>query len=70
MRPRLANTYYMGKMLTNEGNRSRRNGRNRPHPISDIRQKAAHANISGMLIAKNAPNKENAMKLMEFLAER
>ena len=27
-----------------------------------------HVNISGMLMAKNAPNRGNALKLMEFLA--
>jgi iron(III) transport system substrate-binding protein len=27
-----------------------------------------HVNISGVLLTKNAPNKDNAIKLMEFLA--
>ena len=26
-----------------------------------------HINISGLALAKNSPNKENAIKLMEFL---
>ena len=29
----------------------------------------AHINISGIGLAKNAPNKENALKLIEFLTE-
>jgi iron(III) transport system substrate-binding protein len=30
--------------------------------------RGTHVNISGMALAKNAPNKANAVKLMEFLA--
>ena len=30
--------------------------------------RGTHVNISGMAMAKNAPNRENAVKLMEFLA--
>ena len=29
-----------------------------------------HVNISGLALAKNAPNKANAMKLMEFMVSR
>ena len=31
-------------------------------------ERGAHVNISGMALAKNAPNKENAIKLVEFLS--
>jgi iron(III) transport system substrate-binding protein len=30
--------------------------------------RGTHVNISGMAMAKNAPNRANALKLMEFLA--
>ncbi len=30
--------------------------------------RGSHVNISGMALAKHAPNKANALKLMEFLA--
>ena len=30
--------------------------------------RGTHVNISGMALAKHAPNKENALKFMEFLA--
>ena len=30
--------------------------------------RGSHVNISGMALAKNSPNKANALKLMEFLA--
>ena len=31
--------------------------------------RGTHVNISGMALAKNAPNKDNAVKLMEFLSD-
>jgi iron(III) transport system substrate-binding protein len=30
--------------------------------------RGSHVNVSGMALTANAPNKENAIKLMEFLA--
>ena len=30
--------------------------------------RGTHVNISGMVLAKNAPNKDNAIQLMEFLS--
>jgi iron(III) transport system substrate-binding protein len=30
--------------------------------------RGSHVNVSGMALAKNAPNKDNALKLMEFLS--
>ncbi len=65
----VANTYYMGKMATNE-----------KHPEQKDWAKAArivfptwddgttHVNISGMAMTKHAPNRDNALKLMEFLS--
>jgi iron(III) transport system substrate-binding protein len=35
----------------------------------NTKDRGTHVNISGMALAKNAPNKENALKLMEFLSE-
>lgn len=32
------------------------------------KDRGTHVNISGVALAKNAPNKDNAIKLMEFLA--
>ena len=53
-----------------EGTRSRRNG---PASIKVIfptsgPTAATHVNISGMALAKYAPNHDNAVKLMEFLS--
>jgi iron(III) transport system substrate-binding protein len=34
----------------------------------DIDGKGTHVNVSGMVMAKHAPNRQNAKKVMEFLA--
>ena len=50
-------------------NRSKKNGRASVKllfPNADNR--GTHVNISGMALAKHAPNKGNALKLMQFLA--
>ena len=67
----LGNTYYVGLMLTNEKDPSSRNG---PRSIKVIfpdfgADGGTHVNISGMALAKYAPNRDNAVKLMEFLSE-
>ena len=65
----LANSYYVGQMKNAEpGTDARKWG----DAIKVIRPTFAksggtHANISGAAVAKNAPNKANAVKLLEFL---
>ncbi|WP_373506132.1 Fe(3+) ABC transporter substrate-binding protein [Aestuariivirga sp.] len=65
----LANTYYMGKMLTNEAEPEQQDWAKAVKIVfpasSDF---GTHVNISGMMLTANAPNKDNALKLMEFLA--
>lgn len=65
----IANTYYMGLMQTNEKEPEQKQWAASARilfPSSpDI---GTHVNISGMMLTKSAPNKENAVKLMEFLA--
>ena len=65
----IANTYYMGKMLTDDQEPEQKEWAKSLRIIfpasSDF---GTHVNISGMLMAKNAPNRANALKLMEFLA--
>ena len=49
--------------------RTRRNGRKRSRSSSRLRADGGtHVNISGMALAKNAPNRDNAVKLMQFLS--
>lgn len=65
----LGNTYYMGAMLTNEKEPEQKDWANSAKilfPNSDDR--GTHVNISGVVMAKNAPNPEAAVKLIEFLS--
>ena len=65
----IANTYYMGKMMTNDAEPEQKEWANAARIIfPSSADMGTHVNISGMLLAKNAPNKANALKLMEFLA--
>ena len=62
----VGNTYYMALML----------GKDEQKPWAEsvriefpkFANGGTHMNISGMAMTKSAPNKENALKLMEFLA--
>lgn len=65
----IANTYYMGLMQNNEKEPEQKDwaaASRMLFPTSD--SMGTHVNISGMLMTKSAPNKDNALKLMEFLA--
>ncbi|WP_428036947.1 Fe(3+) ABC transporter substrate-binding protein [Amphritea sp.] len=66
----LGNSYYFGKMITNEEQPEQKewaNAVNLIFPNQDDR--GAHMSISGAALTKYAPNKESAIKLMEFLSE-
>lgn len=65
----LGNTYYMGLMETNEDNPEQKQWAAAVKvlfPNSDDR--GTHVNVSGMVMAKYAPNRNEAVELMEFLA--
>lgn len=65
----LGNTYYVGLMMTNEENPEQKNWAAAINILfPNANDRGTHVNISGMAMAKNAPNPENARKLMEFLA--
>jgi iron(III) transport system substrate-binding protein len=61
----LGNSYYLGKMVNDPKQVSWAESVyiNFPNQNTD----GTHVNISGMAMAKYAPNKDNALKLMEFL---
>lgn len=61
----IGNTYYYGKMLENEEQRPWAEAVNIVFPNQDGR--GMSMNISGVSLIKNAPNRDNAVKLMEFL---
>ncbi|OSQ34748.1 MULTISPECIES: Fe(3+) ABC transporter substrate-binding protein [Thalassospira] len=62
----IGNTYYFGKMMDNEEQRPWAEAVNIVFPNQDGR--GMSMNISGMSLIRSAPNQENAVKLMEFLA--
>lgn len=64
----IGNTYYMGKMITNEKNPEQKDWAAAVNIIFPTMPRGgAHMNVSGMAMAKHAPNRANAQKLMEFL---
>ena len=65
----IANTYYMGLMQTNEKEPEQKEWAAASRILfPSSAEMGTHVNISGMLLTKNAPNKDNALALMEFLA--
>ncbi len=63
----LINSYYIGKMLDNEEQSQWAAAVNMVFPNQEDR--GTHVNISGMALTKSAPNKDHAIKLMEFLSD-
>jgi len=61
----IGNTYYYGKMLDNDEQRPWAESVNIVFPNQADR--GMSMNISGMSLIKGGPNRENAVKLMEFL---
>lgn len=63
----LGNSYYLGKMLENEEQIPWAESVYINFPGQNAN--GTHVNVSGMAMAKHAPNRDNAVKLMEFLTE-
>ena len=61
----VGNTYYMGKMLKDAEQQAWADSVNIVFPTFE--NGGTHVNISGIALTKAAPNKENAIKMMEFL---
>jgi len=65
----VANTYYMGKMATNEKNPEQKDWANAVRIVFPNQgDRGSHVNISGAAVTKSAKNRENAVRLLEFLA--
>ncbi len=65
----LGNTYYVGLMQTNEKETEQKDWAASIKVLfPNAGDRGTHVNISGISLAKYAPNKDNAIKLMEFLA--
>ena len=65
----LGNTYYVGLMRTNEKEPQEKEWGNAINVIFPTFENGkTHVNISGAALAANAPNRDNAVKLLQFLA--
>jgi len=63
----LGNSYYYGQMLKDDKQRPMAEAAQIIFPNNDGR--GVHVNISGVALTKSAPNRENAVKLVEWLTE-
>ncbi|WP_028469328.1 Fe(3+) ABC transporter substrate-binding protein [Neptunomonas japonica] len=67
----LGNSYYFGKMLTNEKNPEQKEWAKSVNLIfPNQADRGTHMNISGAGITKNAPHPAAAQKLIEFLTKK
>jgi iron(III) transport system substrate-binding protein len=65
----IGNTYYMGAMLKNDKEPEQKAWANSVNILfPNTQDRGTHVNISGAVMAKYAPHKDNAMKLLQFLA--
>jgi len=62
----IINTYYMGAMMSDPEQQAWADAVNVVFPNQADR--GTHMNISGVLLTKASPNRDNAVKLLEFLA--
>jgi iron(III) transport system substrate-binding protein len=62
----VGNTYYMAAMLKNPEQKAWAESVNMLFP--NAADRGTHVNVSGVSMTKSAPNKANALRLMEFLA--
>jgi len=64
----IANTYYLALMLSGKKGEEQKNAAKKVIPyFPNQKDRGTHMNISGAGILKYAPNKQNAIKLLEFL---
>jgi len=64
----LANTYYLGKWISSKKDIERKYAKKIKVLFPNQDDRGSHINISGALVTKNSKNKDNAIKLIEFLA--
>ncbi len=62
----LGNTYYMGAMLNDDEQKAWADAVRLDFPVFEGH--GTHVNISGVAMTKAAPNRDSALKLMEFLS--
>jgi len=65
----IGNTYYVGLMQNNDKNPEQKEwAKSIKVLFPNTNDRGTHVNVSGMALTKHSPNKESAIKLMEFLA--
>jgi len=65
----LGNTYYVGLMKNNDKEPEQKEWAAAIKVLfPNVADRGTHVNVSGMSLVKNAPNRDNAIRLMEFLA--
>jgi iron(III) transport system substrate-binding protein len=65
----IANTYYMGKMQTEESEPEQQEWAASVRILfPNSEDRGTHINLSGMVLARYAPHRDNAVQLMEFLS--
>lgn len=64
----IVNTYYIGLLLNDKNIEERKAGESVGVIFPNQEDRGTHINISGVGVAKYAPHKENAIKLIEFLS--
>jgi iron(III) transport system substrate-binding protein len=63
----VSNTYYLARMLASEKPEDKAVGEKLAVFFPNQGDRGTHVNISGAGVLKNAPNKDNAIKLLEFM---
>lgn len=64
----IGNTYYMGKMETNDKEPEQKEWAKSVRILfPNSEDRGSHVNLAGVVLAKHAPNKDNGVKLIEFL---
>ena len=65
----IVNSYYIGLLLSSENEEEVNAGKSISvfFPNQADGERGSHINVSGVALAKNAPNKSNAVKLIEYL---
>lgn len=66
----IANTYYIGKMVDNKDASQREAVKKVKVLFPKFENGGTHINVSGAGVAKYSPNKENAIKFIEFMASK
>ena len=65
----IGNTYYVGLMQNNEKNPEQKEwAKSLKVLFPNTEDRGTHVNLSGMALAKHSPNKDAAVKFMEFLS--